>query len=100
MKSFLNDSVGIDTTHIRIADGSGLSRYNLVSAFEITKFLEWIFKSQYKNNFISCLPYGGMKKGTMENRFNTADDRIRVKTGGLSGITNISGYIFQKSMAL
>ena len=51
MKSFLNDSVGIDTTHIRIADGSGLSRYNLVSASEITKFLEWIFKSQYKNRF-------------------------------------------------
>ena len=96
MKSFLNDSVGIDTTQIRIADGSGLSRYNLVNASEITKFLEWIFKSQYKKDFISCLPNGGMKKGTMENRLNTAGERIRVKTGGLSGITNISGYIFSK----
>lgn len=94
MKSFLNDSAGIDTTHIRIADGSGLSRYNLVSASEITKFLKWIFKSPYKNDFISCLPNGGAKKGTMENRLNIAGDMIRVKTGGLSGVTNISGYIF------
>ena len=48
----------------------------------------------YKKDFISCLPNGGMKKGTMESRLITAGDRIQVKTGGLSGVTNISGYIF------
>ena len=95
MKSFLNDSVGIDTTH-KNCRWIGLSRYNLVSASDITQFLEWIFKNQYKKDFISCLPNGGMKKGTMESRLNAADDRIRVKTGGLSGVTNISGYIFSK----
>ena len=94
IKIFLNDSVGIDTTLIRIADGSGLSRYNLTTASEITTFLEWIFNSPHKNDFISCLTTGGMKKGTMEDRLNIAGDMIRVKTGGLSGVTNISGYIF------
>ena len=94
IKIFLNDSVGIDTTLIKIVDGSGLSRYNLTSASEICTFLEWIFNSQHKNDFISCLPTGGMKKGTMEDRLKIAGDMIRVKTGGLSGVTNISGYIF------
>ena len=51
-------------------------------------------QSQYKKDFISCLPNGGMKKGTMESRLILQVIGYRVKTGGLSGVTNISGYIF------
>ena len=97
MKIFLHDSAKIDSTNFRMVDGSGLSRYNLFSASELTTFLEWVYSSQYKNDFISCLPTGGMKNGTMENRLPHLGEMLRVKTGGLSGVTNISGYIFSNS---
>ena len=97
MKIFLHDSAKIDSTNFRMVDGSGLSRYNLFSASELTTFLEWVYRSQYKNDFISCLPTGGMKNGTMENRLPHLGEMLRVKTGGLSGVTNISGYIFSNN---
>ena len=94
LKTLLSDSVGIDTTKLRLADGSGLSRYNLTSATQITLLLQWIFNSKYKDDFISTLPGGGWEGGTMEDRFKDEEDLIRVKTGSLSGVNNLSGYIY------
>jgi len=94
VKTLLSDSAGIDTAKIRLVDGSGVSRYNLTSPDQLTRFLKWSYKSKYKDDFISTLAVGGNKDGTMEKRLEKEGNLIRAKTGGLSGVSNLSGYIF------
>ena len=95
MKSLLADSAGIDTSKIKLADGSGLSRYNLSSAQSFTQFLAYIYQSKYREAFISSLPYGG-SISTLENRLANTGSDIRAKSGSLSGVSCLSGYIFSK----
>ena len=94
VKSLLASSALIDTSQMRIADGSGVSRYNLTSARQLTSFLLWVYKSQYKNDFISTLPGGGKRNGTLERRLKKEGKYVKAKTGGLSGVSNLSGYVF------
>ena len=94
VKSLLASSALLDTSQMRIADGSGVSRYNLTSARQLTSFLAWVYKSQYKNDFISTLPGGGKRNGTLERRLKKEGKYVKAKTGGLSGVSNLSGYVF------
>ena len=46
-----------------------------------------------KNDFIYTLPRGGRPKSTLEKRLIDEGAKVRAKTGGLSGVTNLAGYI-------
>lgn len=99
IKTFLNDEVKIDTTKIRMVDGSGLSRYNLTSPDQLTKLLKYIYSDFfYYSEFIAALPSIG-DEGTLKDRMQLIVDKnsIRAKTGSLSGISCLSGYAFTKS---
>ena len=93
VKSFLAKEVLIDTSNIRLADGSGVSRYNLTSSAQLIDLLKWVYKSDYKNDFIHTLPGGGWPKSTLEKRLKSEAGLVRAKTGGLSGARNLAGYI-------
>ena len=93
VRSFLFEKVGMDTSVIRLADGSGVSRYNLSSPDQIIRLLTWVFRKGPKDQFISTLPGGGWE-GTMEERLGSFGDSIRAKTGHLSGVSCLSGYLF------
>ena len=93
IESFLADSVGIDTSVLRIADGSGVSRYNLSSADQLVKLLYYMYHSKHKNDFIYTLPGGG-SKSTLKDRLEFSEAKIRAKTGHLSGVSCFSGYLF------
>lgn len=95
IKTFLQDEVGIDTTKMVLADGSGVSRYNLISASQIVQLLVWIHDNfQIYPEFASALPIGG-SDGTLRNRLFAADVKTntRAKTGTLQGVTALSGYV-------
>ena len=83
----------IDTSNIRLADGSGVSRYNLTSSAQLNSLLSWMYKSEHKDDFLSTLPGGGWKNSTLEKRLINEGGLVRAKTGGLSGVRNLAGYI-------
>jgi len=96
IKSFLAEKVLIDTSNIRLADGSGVSRYNLTSSAQLISLLKWMYNSKYKDDFISILPGGGWEDSTLEKRLVNEGGLVRAKTGGLSGVRNLAGYITSK----
>ncbi|HEX9006352.1 MAG TPA: D-alanyl-D-alanine carboxypeptidase/D-alanyl-D-alanine-endopeptidase [Bacteroidota bacterium] len=87
-------SVGIDTTRIAVADGSGLSRYNLTNAETILRLLTVMAaRPSLFGVYNSSLPVAG-EDGTLARRMRgtPAERRLRAKTGTLSGVTSLSGY--------
>ena len=95
IETFLADSAGIDTSRLKLADGSGVSRYTLTNAEQIVKLLSYMYHSKYSEDFLSTFPYGGTDTSLKKRLINT-QNHIIAKTGHLSGTSNLSGYIFSK----
>tara|TARA_Y100000588_G_scaffold192898_2_gene206923 strand:- start:10931 stop:12325 length:1395 start_codon:yes stop_codon:yes gene_type:complete len=95
IKSYLADSASIDTSLLRLADGSGVSRYNLSSADQFIKLLYFIYHSDKKDEFIYTLPKS-RSNSTLKDRLVLSEARVRAKTGHLSGVSCLSGYIFSE----
>lgn len=94
IKQFIS-RIGIDTTKIIIADGSGVSRYDLISPQNITTLLRQIYNNKNLfNRFYSSLPIGG-NDGNLRNRFTNgaARNNIHAKTGTHSDALALSGYL-------
>lgn len=94
-RRFLADEVGIDTTAMVLADGSGVSRYNLVTAGQIVDLLVYMAgRADLAPTFLAALPVAGVD-GTLENRMRgtAAESAVRAKTGSLAGVSALSGYV-------
>ena len=89
-KDFYNQ-LDVDTKDIIIKDGSGVSRNNLVSAEWMTKALDKIYKhkdfAQYKDNMAQP------GDGTLANRLHNLRGEVWLKTGSLSNVSALAGYV-------
>ena len=86
--------LGLDASVYRLADGSGLSLYNYISAELLCTLLKHAWNSpQIHDALWFSLPIAGVD-GTLEKRMlNTAaDGNVRAKTGTLTGISSLAGY--------
>lgn len=79
---------------IKMVDGSGLSRKNMMTSQAMLDFLEKMkFDKPYFAWLRANLPYSG-QTGTLKKRFKEQHHfPIIAKTGGMSGIRNIAGWI-------
>ncbi|PSR00537.1 MAG: D-alanyl-D-alanine carboxypeptidase/D-alanyl-D-alanine-endopeptidase [Bacteroidetes bacterium QS_9_68_14] len=90
-------AAGIDTSRVSLADGSGLSRYDMISPTMTAKLLLYMRqhpRPAVSEAFVSALPVGG-RTGTLEYRFERgpAEANVRAKTGTLGGVSALSGYV-------
>ncbi len=94
MRNLLQE-MGINPDNMVIADGSGLSRLNLVTPKQIISLLNFMYKSKYFIPFFNSLPIAGVD-GTLGKRMkNTkAANKVRAKTGYLDGVRSLSGYAY------
>ena len=87
---------GIDTSLAQVVDGSGLSRYNLVSATMTTQLLAymWSRPDSIRSAFYDSLPIGGVD-GTLSGRYDDGPARglVHAKTGSVSNVSSLSGYV-------
>ncbi len=86
---------GINTDNIRIVDGSGVSKNNLISSDFMTEVL--LKASQEKNFDDFKIHMATPGEGTLTDRMLYFKDKIRAKTGTLSNISSIAGYLTTKS---
>jgi D-alanyl-D-alanine carboxypeptidase/D-alanyl-D-alanine-endopeptidase (penicillin-binding protein 4) len=75
------------------ADGSGLSRYNLVAPEFLAALLEREARGPLFDVFHASMPVAG-RDGTLTNRMRgtPAEANLHAKTGTLSGVRALSGY--------
>ena len=90
----LIDKLGLRSADYRIADGSGLSLYNYVSAELEIQMLRYAYRNAniYLHLYPS-LPVAGVDgtlKSRMKNVFTLGN--VRAKTGTLAGIISLAGY--------
>lgn len=97
MKSFCS-SIGINIADVSFSDGSGMSATNLISTHDLSQLLVSMLKHQQFDAFKNSLAVAG-KDGSLESRFrNTPLQRnLMGKTGYVSGVRALSGYLTTKS---
>jgi len=85
---------GIGKSTLHLEDGCGLSRQNLVSARAAVKLLRAMYASPERDVFLSTLAVSGTD-GTLTYRLNAPQvvGRIRGKTGTMTQVSNIAGYL-------
>ena len=86
--------LGVNPDGYILADGSGLSRQNLVSPEALVQTLRLMANSPLISIYRDSLPVAGTS-GTLKNRFNntSAQGIVRAKTGTLTGVSALSGYV-------
>lgn len=89
-------TLGIDLRSANLADGSGLSRYNLLSAAQLMSLLQLIYTDTRFSSLDSALPQAGVS-GTLAYKtgFNhpSLKAKIFAKTGTMLGVANLAGRL-------
>lgn len=85
---------GINQTEVELADGSGLARQNWSTPAALIKVLQAMSQEPEGKYFRNSLSIAGVS-GTLQNRFQDSPAKgiARAKTGTLTGVTALSGYI-------
>lgn len=90
---------GMDTGKLRQRDGSGLSRRNLVPATEFVDLLAAVRAEPWFATWYAALPIAGQPErfvgGTLRSRMagTPAAGNVHAKTGSLTGVSGLSGYV-------
>lgn len=92
-EKFALKKLGLNPDEVTIADGSGLSRSNAVSARFLSGFLQAMTSSPAFPAFLASLPMPG--EGTLVPVLsnNQSKDRFRLKSGSMGGVLCYSGYL-------
>jgi serine-type D-Ala-D-Ala carboxypeptidase/endopeptidase (penicillin-binding protein 4) len=109
---------GTNPDETRLRDASGLSRYNLISPNQLATVLRYMYLNpfvregtastpdaiyqQNLNVFVESLPVAGTgeatpeaaaRGGSLRNRLIDTGLDVRAKTGSMTGISSLSGYM-------
>src|SRR5690606_13959941 len=87
-------SLGVPTDDLQVADGSGLSRRNFVSARTLVRLLRALDAPAHRSHVRRTLPVAGVD-GTLSRRLEgtACEGRVLAKTGTLSHARALSGYL-------
>jgi D-alanyl-D-alanine carboxypeptidase/D-alanyl-D-alanine-endopeptidase (penicillin-binding protein 4) len=90
---------GVDVGSLRLSDGSGLSRFDLLSARDLTDLLVGVRDEPWFEAWYDALPVAGVPErlvgGTLRSRMrNTpAAGNLHAKTGSMTSVSALAGYV-------
>jgi len=92
-------SRGVPLAGVSLSDGSGLARRNRLTPLALARTLQTVRAEPWFDDFYAALPVAGnsdrMTGGTLRSRMTgtAAANNARAKTGSLTGVTALSGYV-------
>lgn len=98
VEAFLEEN-GVGADAMRLRDGSGMSHVNMIPSGEISNLLFQIREKEWFPAYLESLPVAGHNDrfvgGTLRNRMEdtAAENNVQAKTGSLTGVTSLSGYV-------
>jgi D-alanyl-D-alanine carboxypeptidase/D-alanyl-D-alanine-endopeptidase (penicillin-binding protein 4) len=93
VSQILSRHAGLNTSGLRILDGSGLSSYNLATPAQMMQVLDYAYHHPSSGDaFIAALPIAGVD-GTLKHRMGNIARKVRAKTGTISGVVSLAGYV-------
>ena len=89
---------GLDIDGFYINDGSGLSRFNAISAKQLVGILKHMNESENKESFYNTLPIAG-KSGTLRSvgKGTAAEGKVHAKSGYMTRVRSYAGYVKTKN---
>lgn len=96
---WLNNRLRVPPAEHQQIDGSGMSRFNRASAHAFVTLLNYMWKTPYRGEFISTMPYTGEPDSRLRRRLNQAPyaRQVYAKTGYISGVIGLTGYVHASS---
>ncbi|MEP7366276.1 MAG: D-alanyl-D-alanine carboxypeptidase/D-alanyl-D-alanine-endopeptidase [Acidobacteriota bacterium] len=86
-------SLGARNDDFAFSDGSGLSRLDLITPETTIRVLKAMYEGPNRDLWLDSLPLGG-EDGSLSLRFKGwTGGRVRAKTGTLTHVTALSGYL-------
>ncbi|EXI62971.1 serine-type D-Ala-D-Ala carboxypeptidase [Mannheimia granulomatis] len=96
IRNLLKSKANIHFNNSVVADGSGLSRHNQVSANTMLETLEYIAKNEATLQLFDSFPIAGVD-GTISGRGSISSEPLAknliAKTGALKGVYNLAGFM-------
>ncbi|MCD8547052.1 MAG: D-alanyl-D-alanine carboxypeptidase/D-alanyl-D-alanine-endopeptidase [Aeromonadaceae bacterium] len=96
IRLILKHKAGIDLGSALLADGSGLSAHNLITANQMLQVLDYMALHDAELGLIDLLPVAGMS-GTLGSRGSVQRPpllkNVTAKTGTLQNVSNLAGYL-------
>jgi D-alanyl-D-alanine carboxypeptidase/D-alanyl-D-alanine-endopeptidase (penicillin-binding protein 4) len=96
-EEFLTGTVGVDSLDLHFRDGSGLSAYNLVTPRAMVRILEFMKKGPNGQLYQHALAEPGEDGSTLRSRLEGLEGRVFGKTGTISHVNSLSGYLVTRS---
>ena len=84
--------IGIDSKDLVIDNGSGLSRQTRITASQTAAILRYVWNHPLRAELAASLPILGLD-GTMRKRLKRIAGEGRFKTGSLTGVKAIAGFL-------
>jgi D-alanyl-D-alanine carboxypeptidase/D-alanyl-D-alanine-endopeptidase (penicillin-binding protein 4) len=97
VEEFLWREVGVDSLDVAPRDGSGLSAYNLVTPRALAQVLRYMAARPDAAVFRSAMAEPGEEASTLEERLAGLEGRVFAKTGTISNVNALSGYLVRES---
>jgi len=96
---WLTGKIGVPAGEYHQADGSGMSRDNRASANAFIHLLRYMWKSPWREDFVSSLPYSGDPDSKFGHRLRQPPfaRQVYAKTGYIVGVVGLSGYVHAAS---
>ena len=97
LKRYMHE-MGFDTTEVSLRDASGMAPATLLKADDLNQYLLKVREKEYFQSLYESLSVGGVN-GTLSYRFRNSiiRDNFYGKTGFVSGVRSLSGYLETKS---
>jgi D-alanyl-D-alanine carboxypeptidase/D-alanyl-D-alanine-endopeptidase (penicillin-binding protein 4) len=92
-RRYLAEVVGIDTLAFNLHDGSGLSAQNLLTPRATVRLLEHARAASWSGALQDALAAPGVRPSTLENRLQPLAGRLFAKTGTITNVNSLSGYL-------